>query len=386
MKKVGILWVSWSIGSQTIDILKNYRQDFQLISVSAGKNITYLREVLNEFPEVQIVSVSDEKEAIELQKSYPKKHIFYWENGLNEVATADIDILITAVVGSIWLIPTYKAIEKGITIWLANKETLVTAGKIIMEKAKEKGVSILPVDSEHCALFQCLKAGEIQEVKRLIITASGWALRDTDISKFPSLKKSDVLKHPNWSMGQKITVDSATMMNKALEVIEAHHLFQIPYENIEAVIHKESIIHSLVEFIDGSMMAQMGTPDMRLPIQYALTYPERKKVIWHQYLDFTKVTSLHFENHISKEKYPCFYLAKECGIKGGIYPTIMNAANEVAVEAFLQEKIHFTKIIEIIEQTLTLFQQKENLSLQEILDFDRESRIKAQEIIKKISL
>ena len=347
-----------------------------------GKNIEYAIKLLHHFKEVEVVCTLNEYDAKKLSFLFPKKEFYFWDTGLQKVATADIDILITSVVGSIWLMPTYKAIEKWITIGLANKETLVAGGDIIMKKAQEKWVKIIPVDSEHSAIFQCLNGENTKEINKLIITASGGALRDYDETKIKNISIKNVLAHPNWSMGQKITVDSATMMNKGLEVIEAHHLFDMPYEKIQALLHRQSVVHSMVEFIDGSIIAQLGTPDMKLPIQYALTYPKRKTIHWGSFLDLTKLKELNFENKISEKKYPCFYMALECGKLWNSYPVVLNAANEIAVAAFLAGTIQYHEISTIIRKTLDAHKIIKNPSLEEIVELDRRVREEAERLVQ----
>lgn len=381
MKKIGILWASGSVGTQTIDVLSAYRNDFHLVSFSVGKNKDYAKKLLELFPEVEIVSLQDTEDVESLKSLFPKVAFFSGSAGLEKVATANLDMLITSVVGSVGLIPTYKAIEKGIHIGLANKETLIAWGHIIMQLAREKGVSIIPVDSEHSAIFQCLNGENQKEVRKLIITASWGALRDYKDEDIQNVSIENVLAHPNWSMGQKITVDSATMMNKGLEVIEAHYLFDMPYENIQPVIHRQSIIHSMVEFVDGSIIAQLWTPDMRLPIQYALTYPERKTIHGGTFLDIAKLSQLNFDTHISPKKYPCFYIALECGKLWHSYPIVMNAANEVAVAAFLANQISYIQIAQVIQKVLDTHKMISSPSLEKIIEIDKQAREEAEKVI-----
>lgn len=383
MKKIWLLWASGSIGKQTIDILRHKRDFYELVSFSVGKNLLYAIEILREFDSVKIVSIESKQDADKLKNLFPKYEIHHWEEWLIKVATSDIDLLITGIVGSIGLIPTYKAIEKGITIGLANKETLVAWGDIIMKKAKEKWVQILPVDSEHSAIFQCLNGENKKAIKRLLITASGWALRDWDIERMKNVSREDVLKHPNWSMGQKITVDSATMMNKWLEVIEAHHLFEVPYERIEVLIHRQSIVHSMVEFVDNAIIAQLWTADMRVPIQLALSYPMRQELVWWTSIDFTKVKELNFETSIPKEKYPCFHLALEAGKAGNSYPTVLNATNEVLVEYFLSNQIKYSQISGMLKEVLDEHKCIKNPTLEEIILIDKQTREVIRERLRK---
>jgi 1-deoxy-D-xylulose-5-phosphate reductoisomerase len=381
MKKIWILWASWSVGTQTIEVLRSYRERYQLISFSVGKNRTFAVDLLREFPEIEVVSFQEEHDAKYVRDLFPKKEIYFWDIGLEKVATAPIDILITSVVWSVGLMPTYKAIEKGITIGLANKETLVAGGDIIIKKAQEKNVKIIPVDSEHSAIFQCLNGENMKQIHSLIITASWWALRDYGEQMMEHVTIENVLAHPNWSMWQKITVDSATMMNKWLEVIEAHHLFSMPYEKIRPVLHRQSVIHSMVEFVDGSIIAQLWTPDMKLPIQYALTYPERSTIHGWTFLDLTKLKELNFETTIPQKKYPCFYMALECGKLGHSYPVVLNAANEIAVWAFLWKQILYAQIATTLQKILDTHRMIKHPSLEEIIEIDASIRELTRKVI-----
>lgn len=293
---------------------------------------------------------------------------------LCEVAAHEqTDMVVNALLGSIGLKPTLDAIRARKQIAFANKETLVTAGHIVMEEAKKYGVDLLPVDSEHAAIHQCLRGEKQDQLNRLIITASGGSFRDYSRDELIGVKKEDALKHPNWDMGAKITIDSATMMNKGLEVIEAHWLFQVPYQKIDVLMHKESVIHSMVEFNDLSVMAQLGTPDMRIPIQYALTYPNREKFALSEGLDLLKFQKLHF-NELSFERFPCLRMAYEAGKTGGSAPTVLNAANEVAVQLFLDDKITFLDIEQLIEDELQKHQVIEQPDLETILAVDQDTR------------
>jgi 1-deoxy-D-xylulose-5-phosphate reductoisomerase len=301
-------------------------------------------------------------------------HIGIGEEGLIEAAVMEeVDIVVNALLGSVGLIPTLKAIEQKKTIALANKETLVTAGHIVKEHAKIYGVPLLPVDSEHSAIFQALQGEQSKNIERLIITASGGSFRDRTRKELESVTIEDALKHPNWSMGAKITIDSATMMNKGLEVIEAHWLFDIPYEQIDVVLHKESIIHSMVEFHDRSVIAQLGTPDMRVPIQYALTYPDRLPLPEAKRLELWEIGSLHFEK-ADFERFRCLQFAFDSGKIGGTMPTVLNAANETAVAAFLAGEISFLSIEDLIERALNRHQVIHQPSLSDIQEVDKDTR------------
>lgn len=373
MKGISLLGATGSIGTQTLDVIRSNPERFKLQAIAVGKNIDLTRKIIREFQPV-IVSVQNKEDKERLKAEFPNNIKFtYGEEGLIEVATCeDTEVLVNAILGSVGLLPTLQAIEAGKTIAIANKETLVTAGHIVMTKAKEHNVTILPVDSEHSAIFQCLNGENEKEIERLIITASGGSFRDKSRDELVNVTVEDALNHPNWSMGAKITIDSATMMNKGLEVIEAHWLFNQPYEKIECLLHRESTIHSMVEFTDGSVIAQLGTPDMRIPIQYALTYPERL-LSNSERLDLAKIGKLHFEK-MDFERFRCLHFAYEAGKNGGTLPVVLNAANEVAVQAFLTGKISFLEIEDWIEKALTSHQVIANPDLQTILHVDKETR------------
>lgn len=369
MIKVGILGASGSIGQQTIDVLKNNKDKFELVAFSVGGNIAYANEILKDFDTVSLVSVQNEADIDKIKCDL----VVSGAEGLNQVATYEsVDILITAVVGFVGLIPTVNAIKAKKNIGLANKETLVTAGHIIMPLAQEMGINIYPVDSEHSAIFQCLN-GENNQIDKLLITASGGSFRDKTREQLKTVNVAEALNHPNWSMGKKITIDSATMFNKGLEVIEAHHLFNVDYDNIEVVIHKESVIHSMVQFKDYSVMAQLGTPDMRLPISYALSYPQRLPITNSKPLNLFEIKQLNFID-VDTNRYPAVELSFRAGRIGGSMPTVLNAANEIAVDLFLNEKISFLEIETIVKQQMDLHNVIENPTLDEILAVDKQVR------------
>ena len=299
----------------------------------------------------------------------------------NESNENDADILINSVVGMIGLRPTLKAIEAGKTIALANKETLVTGGEIVMNELKKRNVSMIPVDSEHSAIFQCLQSGKKDEVEKLILTASGGPFRGMSKEDIKKVTLRDALKHPNWNMGRKITIDSATLMNKGLEVIEAKWLFDVDVDKIDVVVHPQSIIHSMVEFVDGSVIAQMGEPDMRVPIQYALTYPNRAKNHIKK-LNLLESNNLTFEAP-DRDVFPCLNLAMSSINSGGTMPTVLNASNEIAVEYFLNEKIEFTEIPLIVEESMNLHRNILNPNLDDIINSDRETRESVIKILEK---
>lgn len=367
MKKIGILGSTGSIGTQTLEVVRENR-DIEVTALAAGRNIRLLEEQIREFSP-RIAAVWDEKMAEELKgkvKDLPVK-IVSGMDGLIEVSTYwEMEILVTAIVGMIGIRPTIEAIKAGKDIALANKETLVTAGHLIMPLSKEKGVSILPVDSEHSAIFQSLQGCRHQEVKKILLTASGGPFRGRKKEELTDIQVEDALKHPNWEMGKKITIDSSTMVNKGLEVIEAKWLFDVDVNQIQVVVQPQSVIHSMVEYVDGAVMAQLGTPDMKLPIQYALYYPERKYLPGER-LDFWKLGKLDFERPDTDTFYG-LSLAYEAGRKGGSLPTVFNAANERAVQLFLERKIGYLEIPELIKECMERHKNIEQPSLDEILD------------------
>lgn len=374
LKYISILGASGSIGTQTLDIVRLHPDQFQLTAISIEKNVDMARAIIEEFAP-RLVAVADADAYDKLRSEYAGKvKIVYGEDGLTEAAVfPETDIVVTAVVGSVGLVPTLRAIEAGKTIALANKETLVTAGHIVTAAAKKHGVALLPVDSEHSAIFQCLQGEKKKNVEKIILTASGGSFRDKTREELKNVTVEEALRHPNWSMGSKITIDSATMMNKGLEVIEAHWLFELPYEQIDVLLHRESIIHSLVQFRDTSMIAQLGMPDMHVPIQYALTYPERLPLIKAKPLDLAEISTLHFQR-VDFDRYRCLRFAYEAGKAGGSLPTVLNAANEEAVAAFLQGRIAFLAIEEYIERALERHKLVKEPSLEEIREIDAETR------------
>ena len=373
MKKIAIIGSTGSIGTQTLDVIAHHEEQFQVEGLAGGSNLKLLLEQVKQFSPKK-VSVSSKELADEMKPYLPQgTHLYYGEEGLVEIAAGtDADTVVTAVMGSVGLRPTLAAIDEGKHIGLANKETLITAGHLVMERARSKGVSILPVDSEHSAIFQCLNGEEKREVSKIILTASGGSFRHLTREQLADVTVEDALKHPNWSMGSKITIDSATMVNKGLEVIEAHWLFGMSYEQIEVLLHPESIIHSCVEFIDGSVIAQLGTPDMRVPIQYALTYPHRLASPGKR-LSLAEVGKLHFRE-MDYNRFPCLRLAFECGKIGGTATTAYNAANEVAVSRFLKREISFLHIETILEKVLDQHQVAHHPNLDMIEAVDRSVR------------
>lgn len=367
MKKIAILGSTGSIGTQTLEVVREHREELCVTALAAGRNKARLMEQIEEF-HPSLVSLADEKLALELEKELAGSGVTVLSGmeGLVAVAGQDeSDVVVTAVVGMMGILPTMEAIKKGKDIALANKETLVTAGHLIIPMAKQYGVSILPVDSEHSAIFQCLQGNRRQDVDKILLTASGGPFRGRTLADLSKVTLEDALKHPNWSMGRKITIDSSTMVNKGLEVMEARWLFDVDYDQIEVVVQPQSIIHSMVQFVDGAILAQLGTPDMKVPIEYALFYPERRSLQGDR-LDFGALKSITFE----KPDYEVFRglsLALTAGKTGGTMPTVFNAANEKAVAKFLNREIGYMDIIRLIEKCMNAHQVQENPSLEEIL-------------------
>ena len=370
MKKIGILGSTGSIGTQTLEIVREHK-DIEVVALSAGSNIAKLEEQIREFnPKAAVVY--DDKRAKELSDNVSDLDVKVLSgmDGLIEIAQmSGYDILVTAIVGMIGIVPTIHAIKTKKDIALANKETLVTAGHIIMPLAKEYGVKILPVDSEHSAIFQSMNGEKREQVEKLIITASGGPFRTLPKDKFKEIKLEDALKHPNWTMGQKITIDSASMVNKGLEVMEAKWLFDMDLEHIEVVVHPQSVIHSMVEYKDGAIIAQLGTPDIKIPIQYALYYPDRRNLGGTR-LDFAKLGQMTFEAP-DFDKFEGLSLAFDAAKEGGSMPTVFNAANERAVAKFLAGKIKFVQIPEIIRYSMQNHKVIINPTVEDILELER---------------
>lgn len=384
-KKIALLGSTGSIGTQTLEVVAN-DPSLEVVGLTVHHNIDLLEEQIKMF-HPRLVCVMDEKKALELQERVRaqgiKVEVLAGMEGLIAVATMEeADTVLTAVVGMIGLLPTIEAIKKGKVIALANKETLVTAGELVMGAAKTHQVSILPVDSEHSAIFQCLRGNEHQSISKLILTASGGPFRDYTKEMLQDVTVEAALKHPNWSMGSKITIDSASLMNKGLEVIEAKHLFDVTPEQIDVIVHRESIIHSMVEYKDGSTMAQLGLPNMMHPIAYALYYPERKPTSCVHPLDFTKVSKLTFDPP-KKDLFPCLQLAYDALMVGGTMPAVLNAANEVAVDAFLKKQITFLQIPQIIHEVMARHICINRPSLDEIIGIDEWARVMSRQEVQK---
>ncbi len=384
-KKLTILGSTGSIGRNTLNVVSRFPERFEVVALAAGENIELLAKQAQKF-RPHLVSCKNEALARKLAPLLPEGvQLKYGKEGAIACAThPEAELVVSALVGAVGLLPTYEAIRAGKDIALANKETLVMAGPLVTEEAKRRGIKLLPVDSEHSAIFQALQAGKKEEVFRLILTASGGPFRTRPKEEFATITREEALRHPNWQMGAKITIDSATLMNKGLEVIEAHFLFGLSPERIIVKIHPQSIVHSLVEFQDGSVIAHLGIPDMRIPIAYALSYPERLPLDLPR-LDLVAVSPLTFEEP-DLERFPCLKLAYEALRLGGTAPAILNAANEVAVEAFLEGKIRFDLIPFLIEKTLQETESKPLEKLEDVIDADIFARIKAQEILSGLEM
>lgn len=383
MKNISVLGSTGSIGRQTLEVAAANPDKLKIRVLAAHKSDEILEQQIKAV-EPDFAVLTDKEAAARLSKRYHgRTEILSGEEGLLAAATySEADTVLASMVGYAGLRPTLAAIEHGKNIALANKETLVAAGSIVMQSVRRHGVSLTPVDSEHSAIFQSLRAGRENEVKRLIITASGGPFRGCRHSELEHVTLAQCLKHPNWSMGRKITVDSSTLANKGLEVIEAHWLFNMPYEKIDVVVHPQSIVHSLVEFCDGSVIAQMGEPDMRLPIQYALSYPERFAYTFEQ-LDLVKAAKLTFEEP-DTEAFPSLKIAVECGRAGGTLPCVFNAANEEAVYAFLDDKIKYLDIPYITGKVTEMHQNVLQPSIEDIEQADGEARRAARKLIAEL--
>ncbi len=367
MKKIAILGSTGSIGTQTLDVIREH-QDIEVLGLAARSNIKLLEEQIREFSP-RTVAVWDEEKAKDLAlrvADLPVKVTAGMEGLLEVASMPDTEMVVMAVVGMIGIRPTMAAIEAGKDIALANKETLVTAGHLIMPLAEEHGASILPVDSEHSAIFQCLQGNDYDRIHRIYLTASGGPFRGKNQEQLLDVRPEDALKHPNWNMGPKVTIDSATLVNKGLEVMEAKWLFRVPVDQIQVVIQPQSIIHSMVEYVDGSVMAQLAVPDMKLPIQYALYYPRRQECPGER-LDFKTLKELTFEEPDFRTFYALF-LAYVAGATGGTLPTVFNAANELAVKMFLDHEINFLEITQIIEDCMSVHRTIQDPTLDQIFD------------------
>ncbi len=386
MKRVTILGSTGSVGSNALDIISRHKDRFKVVVLTAGGNIDLLEKQIKSFSP-EIVAVASEPAAKELQKRigrhFSPLEILSGHDGVAKAASYEgSDFVLSAIVGAAGLIPTMLAIRSGKTIGLANKEALVMGGRIVTEEAKKYGVRILPVDSEHSAVFQCIEGHRKSDVNRVILTASGGPFNGRRLKELNDIKPEDALKHPSWRMGKKITIDSATLMNKGFEMIEAHYLFNIPPDRIDVLIHPQSIVHSIVEFKDRSCIAQLSAPDMKGPIAYALSYPERLNEVM-QVLDLHKIKSLTFKEP-DKKSFPCISYSYAAIEVGGTMPAVLNGANEVAVSAFLKDIIRFTEIPLVIKKTMDEHEVMPDKELAEIIEADKWARKKAERIIKLV--
>ena len=374
-RKISIIGSTGSIGRQALEVIEKLQDKFEIIALTGGANVELLREQALKFNPKYVCVGNSKGEKLDIAGI----KTLYGQEGLEEICSnKENDIILVSVSGKVGLRPTLTAIDNGIDIALANKETLVMAGDIVMPRAKEKGVNIIPVDSEHCAIHQCIK--DISQVDKLIITASGGPFLHKTIDDMKNATVAQALNHPRWSMGKKITVDSATLMNKGLEIIEAHHLFNMPYEKIDVVVHPQSIVHSAIEYVDGSVIAQLGLPSMHIPIQYAITYPERFEGIKSKSFSFADIARLDFEKP-DFEKFPSVKMAYEAGKIGGSATVCMNAANEEAVFAFLEDKIKLYEIYQITSKMMEQHHLVKKPSIDEIFEIDKEVRVKTRELI-----
>lgn len=372
MKKITILGSTGSIGTQALQVIEDNPEKFDVVALSCGSNIQKLSGQIRQF-EPDCVCVASEEDAIKIRKEFPEIQVFSGEEGLVKIATLPADLVLNSLMGMRGLAPTYYAIEAGRDIALANKETLVAGGEIIMAKVAEKGVRLLPVDSEHCAIFQCLEGNKNRKIKKILLTASGGPFRGYNLNQLNDVTLEQALKHPKWTMGKKITIDSATLMNKGLEVIEAKWLFDVDLSQIQVLVHPQSIMHSAVEFEDTSVIAQLGVPDMKIPISFAFGYPDRVPSNDKSLDFFEEGSNLSFEAPDMKT-FTCLRLAFEASEKGGSFPVALNAANEVLVDLFLNNKIKFIDIQNTLEKVLNEHEPVYNLGLEDILRIDKEVR------------
>ena len=381
MKRVAILGSTGSIGSQALDVIDKNKQLLEVAVLSCAKSIDKLSDQIDKYhPRAAVVA--EEKDAARLQKMHPDCEIFWGDEGLCRAVRGECDIVLNSLMGIRGMVPTYEAIKAGKEIALANKETLVAGGAVIMDAAAQHGTKLTPVDSEHSAIFQCLQGQNRKDVKRLILTGSGGPFREYAMQDMENVTAEQALRHPNWSMGPKITIDSATLMNKGLEVIEAMWLFDTDIKDIDVVIHPQSIIHSMIEMHDGAILAQMGTPDMRIPIAYALTYPDRE-VSNARRLDLVKDAGVMTFEEPDFEKFKCLALAVEAAKRGGTYAAALNGANEELVGLFLEGRIGFMQIPYALEKIMDNHKVQNDLSIEVILEADRQARSEARGLVLK---
>lgn len=372
MKRIILLGATGSIGTQSIDVIESHPNEFTLVALSCGKNITKLKEILQKV-QVKNVCVQEKADMLSLQQEYPIINFVQGEEGILSLLDIEADVVINALVGFVGLKPSLKTISTNKILALANKESLVVGGPIVKEYLKKYNGEMYPIDSEHSAIFQCLQGNQHKEIKKLIVTASGGSFRDKSREQLKGVSVKQALSHPNWEMGARITIDSATMMNKGFEVIEAHYLFDVPFEKIDVLMNPESIVHSMVQYIDESFIAQLGTADMRLPIQYALSHPNRLARFEKEELDLVKIGMLHFKE-VSFERYPLLELAYEVGKRKGNSGAIINGADEAAIDLFLQEKIDFITIETCIIEAYKEIPFIECPTVQQLVESDRKAR------------
>jgi len=374
MKRLAILGSTGSIGAHTLDVVASHPDQFEVTALAAGNNVDLLEQQVRQF-HPRFVAVAAEAAGHKLARRLAAAgvEVAWGIEGLSRAgADTGADMVVSAIVGGAGLVPTMAALRAGKTLALANKETLVMAGELVTTEARARGIRILPVDSEHSAIFQCLENGDTSQVRRIVLTASGGPFRTLPLEAFAAITPEDALRHPTWAMGKKITIDSATLMNKGLEVIEAQWLFGLPVDQVDVIVHPQSVVHSLVEYVDGSVLAQLGVPDMRLPIQYALTYPRRCACPAAR-LALEDLSALTFEE-VDRRKFPCLDLAYEAARGGGSWPAVLNAANEVAVQWFLDRRIGFDEIPTIIRKALDAHPHRAIQSVEDVLEVDRQVR------------
>ncbi len=382
LKTVTILGSTGSIGTSALKVIRAFPGKFKVYGLACNNNIDLLESQIAEFsPEICAIGISDKSKVESLRNKYKEIEFIYGANSAVEIASRPADIILTAIVGAAGLLPSLAAIKSAKRIALANKETLVMAGDVFMKSVIEKKVELIPVDSEHGAIFSIMKNLSVTDIEKIILTASGGSLRDFYIEDLDAVTPEEALNHPTWVMGNKITIDSATLMNKGFEVIEAHYLFNIPYDKIDVVIHPESVVHSMVETIDGSVFAHMGITDMTMPILNAFSFPECVRNDFGK-LDLVKRGSLHF-NRCDEIRYPALNLCFEAGKIGGTMPAVINASNEIAVRAFLDKKISFTDIAKIAEKAMNTIKVVKDSNIEEIINADKEARIFAESLIKR---
>ena len=373
MKNITVLGVTGSIGTQTIDVVLGHPDEFKIVAMSAGHNIKKLEEIMSQLP-VAHICVLEQADYDYLTEKYPDRHFYLGQEGLIQISTLEeTEIVLNAIVGFAGLLPTIEAIKAGKDIALANKETLVVAGHIIIPLAKEYNIQLLPVDSEHSAIFQSMHGEYPREISKILLTCSGGSFRDKSLNELKDATVEQALNHPNWSMGAKITIDSATLVNKGLEVMEAKWLFDVDYDDIEVLIHPESVVHSMIECTDTAVIGQLGTPDMRLPIQYALTYPHRIPLMNSKRLSLSDIGTLHFYKP-DTERFKALPLAYRAGREGGSMPCVFNCANEEANQLFRDGKIKFLEIVDLIEDAMNAHTVVENPTLDELIKIDADAR------------